>query len=935
MPETATAVGTGARGGVLVDRNGTVTEEFTSREDAPRDRGRTRYNVSRNEALRNEQIRNEKIRRDTELSKLGASNIKEKRELAKKNLDLLSDRTLTQNQKLQIQREFLKQKSEIEQRRSSGEQAIRSGKSYDEVKGDLVKESNGLPQINIIPTPREKIMVQNPQVMGRRTIDVNQPKYVEGEKVYGREIFFDVPKAYFKGAALAGTFAGKKTEQAFEKFAPDYKGVDYTPPDAEYFMIKKGSISPDESPYERFEVPGTTKKIFTPKKVTEGVKFGTELGIYAATPAVFFGGATALTGTEKALTADTTSGRLLGAAEAGFGTFIFTKSLTKSATEFFRKPAPEAIKVETSAASSNTREKIKQKLISDLESGAKLEVSQAKRSSAQAYESKVTFDDGSTKTYQFLDFGKGVKQPNQLFTNIRKIYGAEVGSRGQIKKRIIGADVSLSGEKGSTSVGDFITFDVKQKPAAGFGFFKSQKTVDVLSKPQGFRVASQEDIVAQKTIGDTTIAGIKGTSGEIGSSDKEFLSALFGKAKYPGTSMKGSGIVSEKTTSAEVSFQSGIKNNKLSTSLISDKKGFSFGKFTEEKRVGMTPYERLLLKIKPSRSVKNYGSGVAPLKEVTVQTQAPLKTSLSPISGVVRTISEKETQVFASRYAGLGLYEQSVTTAVKAPTSISSSLEGFTSQSSSQLEYPTSTSSGGINSFDKITGVVRTAGDDKRITSNIVVPTITSKVFVDTVPKIDTRVKTDSFFGSGSAEKTSQGQGSGQGSGQGQGQGEGQGQRLVTRPVTQTPRVTPQVTILKQKPKIPRRPKIPVPIIQLPKVTSKTTPRKNRNKESLFKVFGRRFGKDLKVLETKSKSSAKVGLVKFLKGTLGRSGFIEKGGEKIKLKIGSPQFRLSKKDPRRVVQKRKFSLGTGSETSEIQYFKKKKKKKGKKKVGFL
>lgn len=101
-----------------------------------------------------------------------------------------------------------------------------------------------------------------------------------------------------------------------------------------------------------------------------------------------------------------------------------------------------------------------------------------------------------------------------------------------------------------------------------------------------------------------------------------------------------------------------------------------------------------------------------------------------------------------------------------------------------------------------------------------------------------------------------------------------------------------------------------------------------------FEAFGKRFGKDISLGTFKSKTKAESVLSNFLKGTLARSGFISKGGQKVKSDLlRSPIFRPSKKDKFRVVQKAKYSLGSPSEVSEINYFKNRSKKKTKKSKG--
>ena len=92
--------------------------------------------------------------------------------------------------------------------------------------------------------------------------------------------------------------------------------------------------------------------------------------------------------------------------------------------------------------------------------------------------------------------------------------------------------------------------------------------------------------------------------------------------------------------------------------------------------------------------------------------------------------------------------------------------------------------------------------------------------------------------------------------------------------------------------------------------------KKGLGEENIFRVFGRRFGQDIQIGEGEAKEKLKS----FLKKTLGRSGQIKKGGEALEFKnLGfGNEFRSAKKDITRIVQKAKFSLGTGSEVLEIQ-----------------
>jgi len=117
------------------------------------------------------------------------------------------------------------------------------------------------------------------------------------------------------------------------------------------------------------------------------------------------------------------------------------------------------------------------------------------------------------------------------------------------------------------------------------------------------------------------------------------------------------------------------------------------------------------------------------------------------------------------------------------------------------------------------------------------------------------------------------------------------------------------------------------PILPLSKAISKVK-EIAASRPDAFSVFGRRFGRDIKLGSFQTKEKAERKLSRFLTGTLGRSGYLKSGGERISSGLlKKQQYRKSKVDPLRVVQRRKFSLGTGEEKSEIQYFKSKSKKK--------
>lgn len=96
-----------------------------------------------------------------------------------------------------------------------------------------------------------------------------------------------------------------------------------------------------------------------------------------------------------------------------------------------------------------------------------------------------------------------------------------------------------------------------------------------------------------------------------------------------------------------------------------------------------------------------------------------------------------------------------------------------------------------------------------------------------------------------------------------------------------------------------------------------------------FTVFVTREGKDVKLEEEfVTLPSAKKGLKEELLGTLRAGGFIEEAGRKLKFEevgLFGPEFRRSKVDPFKVIQKKEKRLGRKMETEEIQFFRKAKK----------
>lgn len=97
-----------------------------------------------------------------------------------------------------------------------------------------------------------------------------------------------------------------------------------------------------------------------------------------------------------------------------------------------------------------------------------------------------------------------------------------------------------------------------------------------------------------------------------------------------------------------------------------------------------------------------------------------------------------------------------------------------------------------------------------------------------------------------------------------------------------------------------------------------------------YDVFVRKKGKDIKIGEKRTKKEAKSFLETNLDETLRASGFLEKGGKKVIPKSLGADFRRSKKDPWRIIEKRSKRLSSSSEISKIQKAKKSALKKPKK-----
>jgi len=99
-----------------------------------------------------------------------------------------------------------------------------------------------------------------------------------------------------------------------------------------------------------------------------------------------------------------------------------------------------------------------------------------------------------------------------------------------------------------------------------------------------------------------------------------------------------------------------------------------------------------------------------------------------------------------------------------------------------------------------------------------------------------------------------------------------------------------------------------------------------------FEAFATIKGKAVSIGKTKTQVGAEKLLKKKLRKTLSASGFLEGSGKKIKASklktFGTGEFRLSKEDPFKIVEKKAKRLRKSTTGKEIQYFRKKRKTKG-------
>lgn len=99
---------------------------------------------------------------------------------------------------------------------------------------------------------------------------------------------------------------------------------------------------------------------------------------------------------------------------------------------------------------------------------------------------------------------------------------------------------------------------------------------------------------------------------------------------------------------------------------------------------------------------------------------------------------------------------------------------------------------------------------------------------------------------------------------------------------------------------------------------SPTYDEKEEKKKKKFDIFIRRKGKDYLLTSKSSLAAAKFSLTSALSTSAAASGYIKKGKQKIKTKLGMG-FRQGKSDPFRIVQKRSYRIGSIGEKREITF----------------
>lgn len=158
-------------------------------------------------------------------------------------------------------------------------------------------------------------------------------------------------------------------------------------------------------------------------------------------------------------------------------------------------------------------------------------------------------------------------------------------------------------------------------------------------------------------------------------------------------------------------------------------------------------------------------------------------------------------------------------------------------------------------------------------------------------------------------------------------------QETIPKTAQRTQQTTTQINLLKQQLRTTKQPQKPretnKPLIPLPSTTITKAVNFVKKGGDVFDIFAKKKGQDILIGKAKTEKEAFGKLKGLLGTTLRASGFVAKGGKKVKPISFGTDFRPSKKDPFRVVEKKGKRLSTKSEVSEISLFKKKKGKKNK------
>jgi len=838
-----------------------------------------------------------------ELTKLGRSTIQERQELASQVKQQLARRDLTREDKLKLKREFQSKLLETEKRKLQAESAIRGGKSFAELNPKPELQAPSIPKKDEQTFQRPTIQIPNPALNQRRTIDINEPKYIEVPRVDTIKTTLDIVESPLKVVGFLSEVAGEKAEKLVSKIPPEKRTIFFSSKKGEYpnpVLTQRVTIDPTQPEKVAFGIPARALTI-SPKRVGEGVEVGSNIGMLITSPTAVVAPALIVEGTRTALTAPTTTERVVGIAETGLGVFGLGVIATRLTRGLIAGRTPRVLDVQTRVASPNVKTIESSKVVQSLKSGDQLAFSREKLTGARVYASSVKLSDGSKRTYEFLELGKAERLPSQLMQGSRKIYGAELDSKGEVLRYIGSGTLDVSGKKLSRAISDFVVIDLKRRPSISspFGLFKTVKKETINQQPQYFRLETESQLFPQKK-GSFDVVGVTSQTreGEFGSIPSFILS----KKKLQNVVGEGSGYLSRITTSAEISSQTLKSPTSFGKSFKVTKKGIEFGRFGQQSFIGA---EKNLdsITFRTSRASKGWTeSKGTELAQVTKLSQAQTsggQDTLATLTSISAKLSSPQVKI-PSEFVGLGLYEQA----------------RFVRGS---LSFPSTSS---IPLPPKI---------DFKPTMEL---SVTSSQKLDV--SSDTGVKIFTKTSGRSLQKTIQKEDTSQDFIQ------SPNQLIAQKPNQQFRQDSRQTSLLKQnnalemlktggtslrgsvsRPQNPRFPKILIPLLEPP--SDKRTD--NLKDSPPFKIFGKRFGKDIEIGKAPSQAKAEEKLTQFLKGTLGRSGFITKEGVRVKSRLRGFEFRPSKVDPFRVVQKRKFSLGTGSEVGELQFFKRRGKRK--------